>query len=131
MAPKLTSKNIAMLAGLVVVVLGLWYYMGSPKLIQGFADGGDATFTMYYVDWCPHCVSAKPKFQNFMGNGTVNIKGKSVKCAMVNPEKSPEAVSGLNIKGYPSFMLSKGGKLVEFSGPRTEEGWKSFLNENM
>ena len=129
---RLSTRTMYIFAA-VVVIAGLFYYMGAPKLVQGFTGGSDSdmTFTMYYVDWCPHCTSAKPKFKNFMGNGSVNVKGKAVKCAMVNPEKDPEAAKGLDIKGYPSFMLSKGGKLIEFSGPRTEEGWKSFLEENM
>jgi thiol-disulfide isomerase/thioredoxin len=34
---------------------------------------------MYYVDWCPHCKTAKPIFTDFMGSGTVTVNGKPVK----------------------------------------------------
>jgi thiol-disulfide isomerase/thioredoxin len=85
---------------------------------------------MYYVDWCPHCKAVKPLFTDFMGSGTVQVNGKPVKCAMVNAETNPDAVKGLNIKGYPSFLLNKDGKLIEFNGQRNADGFMSFLNEN-
>jgi len=66
-----------------------------------------------------------------MGNGTVDVNGKSVTCTMVNAEANPDAMKGLNIKGYPSFMLNKGGNLIEFNGERTADGFKSFLSQNL
>jgi hypothetical protein len=50
---------------------------------------------------------------------------------MVNAEADPDAMKGLNIKGYPSFMLNKGGDLIEFNGERTADGFKSFLSQNL
>jgi hypothetical protein len=49
---------------------------------------------------------------------------------MVNPEQNPDAVKGLDIKGYPSFMLTKGGDLIEYNGPRTADGFMNFLKQN-
>jgi hypothetical protein len=72
----------------------------------------------------------KPLFTDFMGSGTVQVNGKPVKCTMVNAETNPDAVKGLNIKGYPSFLLNKDGKLIEFNGQRNADGFMSFLNEN-
>jgi len=118
---------------LVVAVLLIVIALYNRNVIQGFVSGGlgsEPSFTMYYVDWCPHCKAVKPLFTDFMGSGTVQVNGKPVKCAMVNAETNPDAVKGLNIKGYPSFLLNKDGKLIEFNGQRNADGFMSFLNEN-
>ena len=115
---------VVLLAALIVISLY------NRDVIQGFL-GSEPSFTMYYVDWCPHCKSAKPIFTDFMGSGTVTVNGKPVKCNMVNAETNPEAVKDLNVKGYPSFLLSKDGKIVEFNGPRTADGFMDFLKQNV
>ena len=116
---------IVLVAALVVISLY------NRDVIQGFIGSSNDTFTMYYVDWCPHCKTAKPIFTDFMGSGTVTVNGKPVKCMMVNAETNPEAVKDLNVKGYPSFLLSKGGKIIEFNGPRTADGFMDFLKQNI
>ena len=115
----------------VVLVLLVVVSLYNRNVIQGFLGSSSPQFTMYYVDWCPHCKSVKPIFTDFMGNGTVDVNGKPVTCTMVNAEADPDAMKGLNIKGYPSFMLNKGGNLIEFNGERTADGFKSFLSQNL
>jgi thiol-disulfide isomerase/thioredoxin len=125
---------------LVVAVLLVVISLYNRNIIQTFVGGSlgslsggssEPVFTMYYVDWCPHCKAVKPLFTDFMGSGTVQVNGKPVKCTMVNAETNPDAVKGLNVKGYPSFLLNKGGNMIEFNGERTAEGFMSFLNQNM
>jgi len=125
---------------LVVAVLLVVISLYNRDVIQTFVGGSlgslgggssEPVFTMYYVDWCPHCKAVKPLFTDFMGSGTVQVNGKPVKCTMVNAETNPDAVKGLNVKGYPSFLLNKDGKLIEFNGERTADGFMSFLNQNM
>lgn len=122
---KIHILLVVLLAALIVVSL---YNRG---VIQGFVGGSNAEFTMYYVDWCPHCKNAKPIFKDFMGSGSVSVNGKQVACKMIEAEQDPESVKGLNIKGYPTFMLNKGGDVIEYNGPRTADGWMGFLKQNV
>ena len=123
---KMKSMYILFAVAAIALVI---YSVFNGQLVQGFVGSSD-TFTMYYVEWCPHCKTAKPIFKDFMGNGSVQANGKTVKCVMVDAEKEPDAVKGLNVKGYPSFILNKGGNNIEFNGPRTAEGFTAFLKEN-
>lgn len=85
------------------------------------------SFTMYYADWCPHCVDAKPHFKKLMGS---SWKGK-VALKMVDCEKEPELAKREKIEGYPTIKFVKNGEESIFEGPRTYAGFESFLQKNL
>lgn len=140
---KHLMKPLHIVIGIIVIALLIIYFVGLSKnwsfQLDGFTDGGSSgggganpKLTMYYVDWCPHCTSAKPDFQSVMGNGTATINGKTVDIAMVNPEKDPDAAAGKPVKGYPTILYeTPGGNIVEYSGERNKAGFMEFLNENV
>jgi thiol-disulfide isomerase/thioredoxin len=115
------------IVGLVLVIFWAMKYKKSST--ENFENAPAYKMVMYGVDWCPHCVSAKPQFEAL--GATKTIGGKVVEFLVVNPEKDPEAVKGKNIEGYPTFHLYDGsGKLVkEYDGERTTEGFLQFLNK--
>ena len=101
----------------------------SRRGFEGF-QGGDASFTLYYADWCPHCKTVKPVFADWSKAGSVQINGKSVTTKMV--EESQNTDKSVPVKGYPTFLLKKSdGSYVEFSGDRSPSGWESWLAQNL
>jgi thiol-disulfide isomerase/thioredoxin len=128
-----TINKIIMVAIFVVgVALVYWWSRMTPAIrggSEGFTDGS-MKFVMYGVDWCPHCVKAKPEFAAL--GSTKTIGGKTVELVVVNPEKEPEKVKE-KVEGYPTFHLYDAqGKLVkEYGGPRTTAGFEKFLQESL
>ena len=97
---------------------------------EGFTASGADTFSLYYVDWCPHCKTVKPAFQEFAKNGFITVAGQNVKVQAVECEKEPEKAAGKPIKGYPTILFEKAsGQTVEYSGDRTPEGYMAFLTQ--
>jgi thiol-disulfide isomerase/thioredoxin len=88
--------------------------------VEGFED--KPTFYMFGVDWCPHCVSAKPEFEKL--KATI---GDRVNVVYVNPEKDAAAASGFQIDGYPTFYLVQGGQKRKYSGGRKQADFESWL----
>ena len=89
------------------------------------------TFTLYYADWCPHCKTIKPMFADFMGNGRVAVNNAYVRCKMVEEKQIQKGVDP-DIKGYPTLLYSDAaGKVVEFNGPRTSDGFLQFLKQQI
>ena len=121
------------LVGVVIGLLVLLRFIRSSQ--EGFVDTGAKgadTFTLYYADWCPHCKSVKPMFENWAKNGYVSVAGRNITCRMVQPEKEPEKVTSKEVKGYPTFMLETAdGKSLEYQGDRTPDGWMKFLENNL
>ena len=96
---------------------------------EGFYDRGSATFTMFGVDWCPHCVSTKPEFEKL--GSTKTIGGKTVTMRYVNPEKDKQAAEGYDIQGYPTLILERGGQKMKYSGSRTAQAFEEWLGQNL
>ena len=99
--------------------------------LEGFTGSGSgskkATFTMFGVDWCPHCVSTKPEFEALGSSMTIGDTAVALK--VVNPEKEKEAAKGYQIDGYPTIFLEKDGQQTKYGGPRTKAGFLQFLQE--
>lgn len=97
---------------------------------EGFLDAApDATFTMFGVDWCPHCTAAKPEFEKLGAIKTIG--GKSVACRYVNPEKDKQSAAGYQIDGYPTFYLDKGGQRTKYQGGRNASAFEQWLEQNL
>lgn len=120
------------LIGVIIGLLILLRFIQRSK--EGFqsGSGGADTFTLYYADWCPHCKTIKPAFEQWSKNGFVSIAGKNVKVRMVEQGQHPEEVAAKGIKGFPTFMLETAeGKTVEYQGDRTPESYIKFLEEQL
>ena len=107
-------------AGVMIILL----YVARPQgFLEAFTSG--STFTMFGVDWCPHCVSAKPIFESL--GSTVTIGDHSVSLRYVNPEKDKAAAADYEIDGFPTFYFEHAGRKTKYSGPRTADGFREFL----
>ncbi len=119
------------LIGVIIGLLVLLRFIQRSK--EGFESGSGADiFTMYYADWCPHCKAVKPAFEEWSKNGFVTVAGQNIKVRMVEQSENPEEIAAKGIKGFPTFMLeTASGKLVEFQGDRTPEGYLKFLESQL
>ena len=72
------SNDKMMVCGVVVVLIlvGLYFLVTNNNLLEGFESSpqelnhindrpnpgsNDVVLMLFYVDWCPHCVSTKPR----------------------------------------------------------------------
>lgn len=91
---------------------------------EGFED--KPIFKMFGVEWCPHCVRAKPEFEKLK-----ETIGDRVNVVYVNPEKDKAAASGFEIDGYPTFYLVQGGQKRKYSGGRKHADFESWLRAEL
>jgi len=129
---KLSYQSV-LLVVVGVVLIYLWARSRPTK--EGFEDAvapqNAWKFNMYYVDWCPHCHHAKPEFEKL--GATTTIGGQQIACNAIEAEKNPEAVQGLKISGYPTFVLydAEGKMVKDYSGPRKTASFRSFLEDTV
>ena len=100
-----SSENVVILVLLIILVILVVYYIRQNN--EGFSERPTVYF--FYVDWCPHCKTAKPKVKEFRSrNSHVNVKE-------VNCEKDKELARKFNVRAYPTVYLVKGEEKTELN----------------
>lgn len=92
-----------------------------------------ANMLLFYVDWCPHCKTAKPEWeqmkQEYDGK---QINGYTVVFTEYNcTNETPEIEDLMNkykIDGYPTIKLVKDNQVIEYDAKPTKSTMTQFLN---
>jgi len=88
----------------------------------------------FWVDWCPHCKSAKPEWQSFIESGYDGreigdyvLKCKTVDCTNEDDPKVMEYINQFNISSFPNVKLVKDGTVIDFESKITENTLEQFV----
>jgi thiol-disulfide isomerase/thioredoxin len=87
----------------------------------------------FYTDWCPHCKTAKPVWNEIKSeyeNKTINgytVVFTEINCTEENAEVE-KMMNQYKIEGYPTIKLVKDGQVVEFNAKPTSETLTQFIN---
>ena len=139
-----TSANIVMAIVflLSLLAIGIYYYYTyvAPKLkpgynshIEGMSNKApDAEILLFYADWCPHCKTAKPIWeeikQKYQGK---EVNGRIVTFTEINStEETPEVsemMQKYNVEGFPTIKLIKDDQIIDFDANPTESTLTQFL----
>jgi len=99
--------------------------------IQG--NGNTAELLFFYANWCPHCKTAKPIWDNLKTeyeNKTIN--GYHVIFTEIDCSEETDEVEKLmnqyNVEGYPTIKLLKDGQVIEYDAKPSKETLTQFLN---
>jgi len=103
-------------------------YSNAPN--SGAADPPVATIRLFKVDWCPHCKKAQPEFQKVLDkyNGKT-VNGHKLNLVVVDGEEpsNEPLVNEHKIQGYPTVVLTKNGKNVEYDAKVDEPTLEKFI----
>ena len=132
--PSIRLILVATLAVVILAYLGV-LVSGSLRSVDGFTGltPKSNTFTLYYMNGCPHCESILPEYKQFAAAGQFAANGVTTEVRMLeqgNPSAAPE-LEAHNIKGFPTFILSTAaGQSLEYKGDRTVPAIKEFITQN-
>lgn len=143
----LTTKNILFLvAFLLFLFISIYYcyYYIAPRLNPAFKPNNElmpinsngskeAELLLFYADWCPHCKTAKPiwnelreEYQNKTING-YSIVFTEVNCTTETAEVE-QLMNKYKVEGFPTIKLLKDGQVVEYDAKPTKATLTQFLN---
>ena len=132
-----------LLAFLLFIIISIYIYQSfvSPKLApsyssqdgSGSGSGKTAELMLFYVDWCPHCKTGKPiwdevknEYQHRLING-YKVLFKEYNCTEETAEVE-QLMNQYHIEGYPTIKLLKDGQVIEFDAKPTKSALEQFLN---
>ena len=92
-----------------------------------------ATLMLFYVDWCPHCKTAKPEWDSLKSEyDGKSINGYTIHFAEYNctneSAETTQLMDKYNIEGYPTIKLVKDNQVIEYDAKPTKSTMEQFLN---
>jgi len=92
-----------------------------------------AQMMLFYVDWCPHCKTAKPEWESLKSEYEgKQINGYTVTFTEYNctaeTSENEELMNKYKIEGYPTIKLLKGGQVIEYDAKPTKVTMEQFLH---
>jgi thiol-disulfide isomerase/thioredoxin len=109
------------------------YKPNSEHLMQDQGSNKSAELLFFFADWCPHCKTAKPIWNDLKSqyeNKTVNgytIIFTEVNCSEETPEVD-KMMNQYNVEGYPTIKLLKDGQVIEYDAKPSKDTLNQFLN---
>ena len=144
---NLSSTTITIIA--VVILFGIlaafyyFYYLAPQMNAQykpnsehvgaGTDESKNAELLFFYADWCPHCKTAKPIWNDLKSeyqNKTINgyrVVFTEVNCSEETTEVD-KMMNQYNIEGYPTLKLIKDGQVIEYDAKPSKDTLTQFLN---
>lgn len=132
------------LVSLLFVVLGYYTYKQYANNKTSFNANREnvsndqnsnktATLMLFYVDWCPHCKTAKPEWEDIKAQyDGKQINGYTLSFDEYNCTNETEEISELmnkySIEGYPTIKLLKDNQVIEYDAKPTKSTMEQFLN---
>ena len=148
---RLNTSTIVIIVAIILfaVLAGFYYYYYVSKKINakyhenseqidigygnGNGNGNNAEILFFYADWCPHCKTAKPIWNDLKTeyeNKTINgykITFTEINCSQETTEVE-RMMNQYNVEGYPTIKLIKDGQVIEYDAKPTRETLNKFLN---
>lgn len=127
----------------IVALIYYFYYMlpqikakyqpNSENVSESSGSGNTAELLFFYAEWCPHCKTAKPIWNDLKSeyeNKTIN--GYKVVFTEINCSEETAEVEKMmnqyNVEGYPTIKLLKDGQVVEYDAKPSKDTLVQFLN---
>ena len=141
-----TNTLLIITAVMFFVIIACFYYFyyvapsmktqykpNSERVPNGTMPSNKAELLFFYAEWCPHCKTAKPiwnELKTEYENKTINgyqIIFTEIDCS----EESAEVEKMMNqfsVEGYPTIKLLKDGQIIEYDAKPSKETLTKFLN---
>jgi thiol-disulfide isomerase/thioredoxin len=105
--------------------------LGADDIANDNRRISDAKILFFYADWCPHCKKAKPDWDQFSSDynnsevGYYRIVPEQIDCT----EGSDPMIQEYAIDGYPTIIMIKDGKRINYDARITYDNLKQFTDE--
>lgn len=142
-----TNTYLYIIFTIVVILLSIYmYYTYFAPLKSKFSannespnednSANEAELMFFYADWCPHCKTAKPiwndlvsTYENKMING-YRVTFTEINCSNETPHIE-EMMNKYKIEGFPTFKLIKDGQVIEYDAKPSKETLTQFLQTTL
>ena len=137
-----TTMVLFVIAIIIFIIIGYFTYKELTTSKAAFhanrehipqETGKEAELVLFYVDWCPHCKTAKPEWEKLKSE----YEGKTINgYTMIFTEHNctnetaevEQLMNKYKIEGYPTIKLIKDNQVIEYDAKPTKSTMEQFLN---
>jgi len=127
-----------------VILCGIAYYVyqsdflnhynnpGTSDIPNASSNKGDSSIMFFHVDWCPHCKTSKPVWENISAKYDKKFVN-GYKCKFLDYDLTKENQENkklskdFNIEGYPTIKMKKGNDIIDFDAKITPTSLEEFI----
>lgn len=105
--------------------------LGGADIANDNRRVSDAKILFFYANWCPHCKKAKPDWDQFNSDynntemGFYKIVNEQIDCT----EGTDSRIQEYAIDGYPTIIMVKDGKRINYDARITYDNLKKFAED--
>jgi thiol-disulfide isomerase/thioredoxin len=145
---RTNAKTIAIVIALIAfIAVSIWCYVtyGKPAIdnekqgdMANYGKGGKVYLHFFNVDWCPHCIKAKPEWEKFcnkyddkeMNGFVISCVGgvNGTDCTNSDDQTVIEIIQQYSIEHYPTIKMVKDNDIIEFDAKIKYENLEKFVN---
>jgi thiol-disulfide isomerase/thioredoxin len=116
-------ENVVIAILVIVLVVLVVVYVNKNN--EQFQTKGILYF--FYVDWCPHCKTAKPIISELEQDSSVTSKAEIKRVNCEGSEVEQQLAKDFNVRGYPTIVFVIGGERKELETGVSKEAIKSLI----
>ena len=142
-----TTTIFIIIAAIIFIAIGIYFYFSlssKPKYkpnSEGVNEDSStsskqAELLFFYADWCPHCKTAKPIWEDLKSeyqNKTIN--GYHIIFTEINganeSAETEQMMNKYNVEGFPTIKLLKDGQVIEYDAKPSKNTLVQFLNTTL
>lgn len=145
----LADKTFLLLFAIILIIfIGLTYYTYT-KFIKPYINtdhtlnkefvkkdaknDNDVLIILFKTEWCPHCKSAMPEWNNFKTyvDNINNTNDYQIKLSVVDCDAKPKLAEKYEIEGYPTIKLIYKGTTYDYDAKPNKENLIKFLESSI
>lgn len=144
MSGLFTMENIVISVLVVILIALVFKYIQMKSNNENYATekfdnenvqfkSGESKCILYYANWCPHCASVHPYFNEWRDSneGMLTLdNGKMVKIESYEEKDIPKEDQA-SIEGFPTIKLKCGSNTVEYSGNRKKDDVLQWIKDRL
>lgn len=123
-------------------VLSILYptYKGNNEYSKKLKSEKQHNIIMFYADWCPHCIKAKPEWNNLQKDyhlenaAAKKINGQSIYFRQIDcsGKENEGIMDEYNVESFPTIVLENSDKSrFYFDAKPTYDNLENFLKMNL